>query len=132
MAHESKSKLTEEQWAKVCAYYQEGHTLIECETMTGVTRQSISRQLKLRGVQVRAQWEPSRPEKAARVRSPSVKAKYVTPQEPLGSQEEITPEGCITPPKRKIISLAGNGGEGRMLYEKNVTGGYDGYRPRNR
>jgi len=64
--------------------------------------------------------EPSRPEKAARVRSPSVKAKYVTPQEPLGSQEEITPEGCVASPKRRIISLEGKGGTGRMLYEKKI------------
>jgi hypothetical protein len=117
-----QSKLTEEQWAKVIAYYTGGHTLQECEALSGASRWTISYQLKKRGVRVRDRLEPSRPEKAARVRSPQVKAKYVTPQ------EEITPEGCVAPPKRRIISLSGNGGKGKMLYEKEVTGGYNGNR----
>jgi hypothetical protein len=103
----SISKLTEEQWAKVVAYYEDGHTLNECVVISGLARQSISRQLKLRGVTLRAAYQPATPAAAARLRNPVLKAKYAPPQ------ESVAPEGGVTPPKRKIIG-------GNKNYERSV------------
>jgi len=111
----AKSKLTDAQWKEVCDYYADGHTLKECEMMCGMTRFTISYQLKKRGYRVRKQLEPSRPEKAALSRNPHVRAMYDAPQEKV----DATPEGPVLPPKRRIISLDGE--QHQKRYERNIN-----------
>lgn len=94
------AKLSEEQWAKLAVYYQEGHTLRECSTMFGLSIPTISKGMKQRGHKLREKLEPSRPEKYEKAPL-YVTAKYALPQEMT-----VSPEGVVVP-KRKIISLDG-------------------------
>lgn len=75
--------------------------------MCGVTYTAISRQLKLRGVSIR-------PSVAQARYAHKTKAKNVAPQ------EVSSPEEPVAPQKRKIISLAGNGGTGKLTYERRI------------
>lgn len=114
--------MTNEKWKLLIKYYDEGHTMEECGKIWGVNAAVISRYFKKIGKKARQALVPSREEKYARTFDKRLVelAKKQNASDPA-PVEQCTPPPAGEPPKRRIISLKGNGGEGKMLYEKEIS-----------
>ena len=119
------SKLTPEQWTQLVEYYNAGHTMKECGDIWGVSMRTVSVHFKRNGIKARPRFVPSRKAKQDNMPDWHYLKATLPPQEDEKSQPEgeepPTVQEVRPPVKRKIISLAGNGGEGRMLYEKEIA-----------
>jgi hypothetical protein len=115
----SRPRISEERWGEIAAYYESGHTLKECSIRFGVSSQQyISKKLKERGVKIRRQFEPSRPEKIKNLPKHHKKRFGLEDvEESQGGGKSASGPG--TPSTRRIIPLSGRGTV-ESNYEKKI------------
>lgn len=117
-----KSKLNQEQWNDVIAYYQAGHTLAECGRIWGFSGPYIGQVFQKMGVPRRKDFEPARPETAALAPSHTAALFGLTNMEaqPASASSEVSSEaspGRVSS-RRRIIAVSDSDKKAEMLYEK--------------
>lgn len=117
------AKLTEEQWQQLIDYYDDNHSMKECAVMFGVALSTISFKFNNIGKKARPRFQP-RDEEHLEKMPAHLQEMWKEKEEAFREKSTEDPgkvsEKPSSSPKRKIISLAGNGGEGRLLYERKV------------
>ncbi len=99
------AELTAEEWLDLIEFYNEGHTMLECAAIYGVSNATISRYFKKNGIPPRRAFAPSRREKVAKMIN---NEDSLIPEEWL-KEFNKTPKRSLRsppPPVRKIIKLS--------------------------
>ena len=108
------SSLTKEEWLNLIEFYNEGHTMLECAAIYGVSNASVSRYFKKNGVSAREAFVPSRKEKVSRMKGGQ---EQTVPEEWLEEYSSSRVKSGGKPPIRKIIK---RNEDDVTLYEKDI------------
>lgn len=105
---QQRTILTDDQWAQLIKFYDQGHTMSECRNIWGVSQGTISLKFKRLGKKARPKLVPCRPIKEAPLPEKE--------EGPSSEVQELRPIG-----KRKIIPLSSESKEINMKYEEDVS-----------